>query len=239
MSYEAVMFFTPFIGFSILVHVILILVYKTFKLKPKKYATQRRWIVGRQPDITYIFSLIIMLVVFGISLTSAGFLVEHSLRDKYSTARLVGREYKQVSLYIRAKIALTQPSNPAPDGTGSNGSNGAPTIKLGIAGLDCDQQFEQLAKDYHYSLILYLKAKGQKISFTQRGSLARKNGMIDYVGSSAQNLNLLKIMLVQFDELPSNDSPTCQQIALKKNLQNLMIKDPWGKLPSGTSMRLN
>lgn len=193
--------FTPFVGLSVLIHVILILVYKIFRLKPRKYVAVREKTFGVRGNITYGFSLIITTVIFGVAFTSAEILVKNSLNDKNSTVQLISREYTLLSMYLKAKAVVT----PIIRTNDALAEPATPTI-------DCQQRFSELTGAYNNSLIQYLNAKGLSSSFTDRKNLAKWYWVQNYQGSYEQNLELFKIILIQLNELPPDDSPLCKKV---------------------------
>lgn len=200
------MFLTPFVGFSILIHVSLILFYKIFKLKPRDFASDRERARRRKERITYGFSLTIMASIFGIALVSAGALVVRSLRDKHSTSSLISQEYTQLSIYFQTRSAASRPLNAV-----AMEVNKALAIEKPAAPIiDCQLRFTQLASQYRNSLIYYLEAKGLTNSYPERKELAKWYGIQNYYGSSEQNLALLKFTLIKMNELPPSGSPLCK-----------------------------
>jgi hypothetical protein len=75
---------TPFIGLSILVHIVLIIVYKTFNIVPSKKRTIRHYSAFN----TWL-GLVIITGVFSFVFVSAAFLVHASIVEEHSSINLI------------------------------------------------------------------------------------------------------------------------------------------------------
>ncbi len=88
---------TPFIGLSILVHIILIIVYKTFNIVPNAKRTVRQYSAFN----TWL-GLVIITGVFSFVFVSAALMVHASIVEKHSSINLI----RNNSVFLRTLLHL-------------------------------------------------------------------------------------------------------------------------------------
>lgn len=144
------------------------------------------------------------IVVFIVSvavLSSAGGIIYASLIEEHSSPKLVAMELRQAGL-LQQTLADTS-SIPTPFIEAES------TVVLGATqegkpSLSCAEQLETLPYQTKRSLVNYLVTKGESSSFESRAALASTSGITEYRGTSTQNLELLRKLMVINQELTSD-----------------------------------
>lgn len=92
---------TPFIGLSVFIHIILIIIFKIFHINPYNWNRKKRYSV-----INFWLSSIIIVTMFSFVLFSAGVLVHASIVEKHSNIIFIKNHLTLWSSFINSNLNI-------------------------------------------------------------------------------------------------------------------------------------
>lgn len=169
----------PFFGFSILLHTIVIVLFKLLSLVYVR--SIRRDVEHRK---TYLIAnIFVMFVVTGIVLGTAFTIVYRSVANPHSTIVLVRNEIENLSLQQQEEdMMLTQ--------TATDDLSVSTATQDQIESESTETSSNESEKQYD-SVVDLLKSRNQDSSMAARTALAEALGIQNYSGTSADNTTLL------------------------------------------------
>jgi len=228
--------FTPSIGLSVIIHIIVILFYKIYT--PTAFSDKyKRYFLPAMNFLGIATSMVVSVVI----LAGALAIIQMSLTDKHSTIRLAGEGiYKLVAYasrpYVPARAleiprqssltpaipVLVEKATPVravlPESAPVEKTTSAPAVIAGnipvrqvIPTIDCKIRFVSLSATYGGSIVSYLVRNSYDYSFPDRKKLAQGFGISDYRGTSEQNQDLLRDFFIKYNGLPAVNSPACKK----------------------------
>ncbi len=170
---------TPFIGLSVLIHVSIIVINKLLRRIPGEKETTP--LVKTSTRKTIAYTSLIIAAVFAFVLINAGILVRASLTDSHSTVRYVNNYFNDED---HLPLAFAEQEKEVTEKPVEN----------------CPRVRAYLLNTFNGSLSKYLVAKGKDGAFEARNTLATEYGINKYIGTTAQNHELLTKLFLQDDK---------------------------------------
>lgn len=147
--------------------------------------------MNRKTILSY---LIIAAVMFTVIMPSV-FLVETSIKEKHSFLNLFFSAKKQNNLAaLRASDDMMY-SSPVGE-----------FARVYSPGYEkCDSLLKSKVSEFNYSIVNYLRYKNTQSGISNRSKIAEEFNMKGYVGSSKQNISLIKALILSNGEINSEE----------------------------------
>jgi hypothetical protein len=191
--------FLPFIGMTLLVHILVISLKKSISSKRLRNRMVETAEIKFLPFRYMTTGIIVVTAIIVFSV--AGMVVEASIHESHSNAHLAVKLFNKIR-EIYDFNNFVQPEQVS--GTVIKSSKAATALKI-LPPYKCRMLFEERMASYDYSLVDYLAAQGLPRSLKARQDIAAEFGIKGYTGKPDQNQYLLKRLFVKLEELPGVD----------------------------------